>query len=88
VEVLTVTTLVEEACPGVSPLVFGAVLMTQATSIWKVSFYVDSTAFTGPDTAILVRSCSIEFISRLGATDHVWSYDLQILDYVCYETRD
>jgi len=56
--VLTVRTLDEEACPGVSPLIFGAVLMTQATSIRKLSFNVDSTAFTGPDTAILVRSCS------------------------------
>ena len=50
------TTVEDDACPGVSPLILGAVLMTQATSIRKLSLTVDSSAFTGPDLAILVRT--------------------------------
>ena len=54
VETLKISSLDHEAYPQMSPLVLGAVIMTQANSLRKVTLILGDADFTGTDSAILV----------------------------------
>lgn len=46
--------------PQLSPVIFGAVVASQASSIRAMVLQLDATGFTGTDSAILVSSVSLD----------------------------
>jgi len=52
--VLRICSADDEAYPALSRLVLGAILMSQGSSIRRISLHVDAAAITGADSAIFV----------------------------------